>query len=71
MLVTFRVASYPLKCKEKKAMKLPNQPVVLCVLIVCLTLLIFTWLTRNSLCELRLKDGTREVSALMDYESGK
>ena len=52
-------------------MKLPNQPVVLCVLIVCLTLLIFTWLTRNSLCELRLKDGTREVSAVMDYESGK
>ena len=46
-------------------MKLPNQPVVLCVLIVCLTLLIFTWLTRNSLCELRLKDGTREVSALI------
>nr|QID22506.1 stable plasmid inheritance protein [Escherichia coli] len=71
MLVTFRVASYPLKCKGKKAMKLPNQPVVLCVLIVCLTLLIFTWLTRNSLCELRLKDGTREVSAVMDYESGK
>ncbi|MEI9603704.1 type I toxin-antitoxin system Hok family toxin [Enterobacter hormaechei] len=34
-------------------------------------LLIFTWLTRNSLCELRLKDGTREVSAVMDYESGK
>ncbi|MDU6991215.1 MAG: Hok/Gef family protein [Escherichia coli] len=30
----------------------------MCVLIVCLTLLIFTWLTRNSLCELRLKDGT-------------
>lgn len=29
MLVTFNVASYPLKCKEKKAMKLPNQPVVL------------------------------------------
>jgi hypothetical protein len=29
------------------------------------------WLTRNSLCELRLKDGTREVSAVMDYESGK
>ncbi|EHT7754899.1 type I toxin-antitoxin system Hok family toxin [Escherichia coli] len=52
-------------------MKLPNQPVVLCVLIVCLTLLIFTWLTRNSLCELRLKDSTREVSAVMDYESGK
>ncbi|WP_236635146.1 Hok/Gef family protein, partial [Salmonella enterica] len=30
----------------------------MCILIVCLTLLIFTWLTRNSLCELRMKDGT-------------
>ncbi len=74
MLVTFRVASCLLKCKEKKekkAMKMPNQPIVLCILIVCLTLLIFTWLTRNSLCELRMKDGTREVSAILAYESGK
>ncbi|SSM79189.1 hok/gef cell toxic protein [Klebsiella pneumoniae] len=59
MLVTFRVASCLLKCKEKKAMKMPNQPIVLCILIVCLTLLIFTWLTRNSLCELRMKDGNK------------
>ncbi|EBJ9810311.1 type I toxin-antitoxin system hok family toxin, partial [Salmonella enterica] len=27
MLVTFRVASCLLKCKEKKAMKMPNQPI--------------------------------------------
>ncbi|HCO2851068.1 TPA: Hok/Gef family protein, partial [Escherichia coli] len=26
---------------------------------------------RNSLCELRMKDGTREVSAILAYESGK
>lgn len=52
-------------------MKMPNQPIVLCILIVCLTLLIFTWLTRNSLCELRMKDGTKEVSAILAYESGK
>lgn len=71
MLVTFRVASCLLKCKEKKAMKMPNQPIVLCILIVCLTLLIFTWPTRNSLCELRMKDGTREVSVILAYESGK
>ncbi|MGM5114553.1 Hok/Gef family protein [Escherichia coli] len=30
-----------------------------------------TWLTRNSLCELRMKDGTREVFAILAYESGK
>ena len=41
----------------------------LCVLIVCLTLLIFTYLTRKSLCEIRLKDGQREVAAILAYES--
>ena len=71
MLVTFRVASYPLKCKEKKAMKLPRSSLVWCVLIVCLTLLIFTYLTRKSLCEIRYRDGDREVAAFMAYESGK
>jgi protein HokB len=39
-------------------MKLPRNALVWCVLIVCLTLLIFTCLTRNRLCEVRLKDGT-------------
>ena len=68
---TIRVASYPPKGKEKKAMKLPRNALIWCVLIVCLTLLIFTYLTRNSLCELRLKDGDREVAAVMAYESGK
>ena len=52
-------------------MKLPQQPVVWCVFIVCVTLLIFTYLTRKSLCEIRLKDGQREVAAFMAYESGK
>ena len=71
MLNTFRVASYLPKGKEKKAMKLPRNALIWCVLIVCLTLLIFTYLTRSSLCELRLKDGDREVAAVMAYESGK
>ncbi|HHE8494937.1 TPA: type I toxin-antitoxin system Hok family toxin [Enterobacter ludwigii] len=38
---------------------------------VCLTLLLFTLLTRSRLCELRLKDGNREVAATLAYESGK
>ncbi|EOQ2778132.1 TPA: Hok/Gef family protein, partial [Escherichia coli] len=29
------------------------------MLIVCLTLLIFTYLTRKSLCEIRYRDGYR------------
>lgn len=70
MLITLRLASYPPKGKEKQAMKLTPNSFIWCVLIVCLTLLIFTWLTRKSLCEIRYRDGSREVAALMAYESG-
>ncbi|ENZ6098693.1 Hok/Gef family protein [Escherichia coli] len=36
------------------------------MLIVCLTLLIFTYLTRKSLCEIRYRDGHRPAfSGLM------
>ncbi|AZT39632.1 type I toxin-antitoxin system Hok family toxin (plasmid) [Salmonella enterica subsp. enterica serovar Karamoja] len=52
-------------------MKLPRSPLIWCVLIVCLTLLAFTFLTRKSLCEIRYRDGNREVAAFMAYGSGK
>ncbi|MCM6295846.1 type I toxin-antitoxin system Hok family toxin [Klebsiella pneumoniae] len=38
---------------------------------MCLTLLIFTYLTRKSLCEIRYTDTNREVAAFMAYESAK
>ena len=71
MLDTSRLAAYCALRKEKKAMKLPRSSLIWCGLIVCLTLLIFTFLTRKSLCEIRYKDGDREVAAFMAYESGK
>lgn len=40
-------------------------------IIVCLTLLIFTYLTRKSLCEIRYRDTNREVAAFLAYESAK
>jgi protein HokB len=46
-------------------MKLPRSTLLWCVLIVCLTLLIFTYLTRKSLCEIRYWDTNREVAAFM------
>lgn len=52
-------------------MKLPRNALIWCVLIVCVTLLIFTFLTRKSLCEIRYKDGSREVAAFLDYESDR
>ncbi|EFT2485813.1 type I toxin-antitoxin system Hok family toxin [Salmonella enterica] len=50
-------------------MKLPRESLIWCVLIECLTLLIFTYLTRSRLCEIRLNDGNREVAASLAYES--
>ncbi len=41
MLDNIRVAVYPPQGKERKAMKLPWNALIWCVLIVCLTLLVF------------------------------
>ncbi len=71
MLDTYRLAAYCARRKDKKAMKMPRSTLVWCVLIVCITLLVFTYLTRKSLCEIRYKDTDREVAALMAYESSK
>ncbi|HCQ8899864.1 TPA: type I toxin-antitoxin system Hok family toxin [Escherichia coli] len=46
-------------------MKLPRSSLIWFVLIVCLTLFIFTYLTRKSLCEIRNKDGCTEVATFM------
>ena len=66
-----RIASYPPQGKEKKAMKLPRSPVIWCISVVCLTLLIFTFLTRKSLCEIRYRDEYREVAAFLACDAGK
>ncbi|MDU6926355.1 type I toxin-antitoxin system Hok family toxin [Franconibacter helveticus 513] len=52
-------------------MKLPRTAAIWCLLIVCITLLILTSLLRESLCEIRYKDGFREVAASMACGSGK
>ncbi|AVR03927.1 type I toxin-antitoxin system Hok family toxin [Pluralibacter gergoviae] len=49
----------------------PKNTVVWCLIIVCLTILAFTLLTRHSLYELRFRDGSREIAAMMDCHSRK
>lgn len=46
-----------------------SKHLVLCVLIVCLTILAFTLLTRKSLYELRIRDGNKEVAASLACQS--
>lgn len=68
MLTHIRLASYGPQGQGEAAMKRQNS-VIWCLLIVCMTILAFTLLTRHSLYELRIRDGNREVAAVMAYES--
>ncbi|MEN1933334.1 type I toxin-antitoxin system Hok family toxin [Escherichia coli] len=43
---------------------------MVCLLIICITILTFTLLTRQTLYELRFRDGDKEVAALMACTSG-
>ncbi|WP_309837031.1 Hok/Gef family protein [Pantoea sp. SORGH_AS_0659] len=45
--------------------KLPRIPPIRCELIVHFTLLMFSFMARKSLCEIRYRDGAREVAAFM------
>lgn len=38
------------------------------VIAVCLTLLLFTWMVRDSLCEIRISQGNTEFAAFLNYE---
>ncbi|MEL9771430.1 Hok/Gef family protein, partial [Escherichia coli] len=38
-----------------------RNPLVVCLLIICFTILAFTLLTRQTLYELRFRDGNKEV----------
>ncbi len=62
------VAFYPPKGKARR-LNMPQNTFVYCLLIVCITVLAFTLITHKSLCELRLKDGNKEVAAILAYES--
>jgi protein HokC/D len=39
------------------------------LMIICMTLITLMWITRGSLCELRIKLGDTEVAAILAYES--
>ena len=46
-----------------------HNPLVVCLLIICITILTFTLLTRQTLYELRFRDGDKEVAALVQVRA--
>ena len=63
-----RLAFYPPRGKELEASMLQKSGVI-CLIVICITLLIFMWITRSSLCEVRFRNNQIDVAVIMDYES--
>ncbi|MDU6410942.1 MAG: Hok/Gef family protein [Yersiniaceae bacterium] len=63
-----RLAFYPPRGKELEASMLQKSGVI-CLIVICVTLLIFMWITRSSLCEVRFRNNQIDVAVIMDYES--
>ncbi|MGL9719388.1 Hok/Gef family protein [Symbiopectobacterium sp.] len=48
---------------------MPQKLAITALVVICISLLVFTWITRKSLCEIHIRNGETEVAAIMAYES--
>lgn len=42
---------------------MPQKSMLYSLIVICLTILLFTWMVRDSLCELHIKQGNNELAA--------
>lgn len=68
MLQQHQVSLLPAERQGDEVM-IPQKRVVTVLVVICVTLLVFTWITRKSLCEIRISNGDTEVAAVMACES--
>ncbi|ANG91520.1 Hok/Gef family protein [Enterobacteriaceae bacterium 155047] len=47
---------------------MPQRTLLVSLLVICTTLLIFTWMVRDSLCELHFRQEKTELAAVLAYE---
>ncbi|WP_413648150.1 Hok/Gef family protein [Pantoea sp. B65] len=64
-----KVAFYPLKCNGRRKPKMAIKLFFLSLIVICVTFLVFTWITEESLCELIIRQGGIELVASLAYES--
>ena len=62
-----RVASSSLESNKEAGM--PKRTLLLGLFLICTTLLIFTWMVRDSLCELHFRQEKTEMAAVLAYEA--
>lgn len=44
---------------------MPQKSMLYSLIVICLTILLFTWMVRNSLCELHIRQGNNELAAFL------
>ncbi|WP_312951823.1 type I toxin-antitoxin system toxin HokA [Superficieibacter sp.] len=47
---------------------MPQRYLLYGLIVICITILLFTWMVRDSLCELHMKQGKTELAAVLAYE---
>ncbi|MXC68479.1 type I toxin-antitoxin system Hok family toxin [Escherichia coli] len=67
MLVTYRLPLTDRKVKEKQAMK-QQKAMLIALIVICLTVIVTTLVTRKDLCEVRIRTGQTEVAVFTAYE---
>jgi protein HokA len=48
---------------QHKGLGMPQKSMLYSLIVICLTILLFTWMVRDSLCELHIKQGNNELAA--------
>ncbi|WIG83767.1 Hok/Gef family protein (plasmid) [Photobacterium damselae] len=46
-----------------------RKTVLMGLIVICITILCFTWMVRDSLCELQIKDGKTVFLVTLAYEA--
>jgi protein HokA len=44
---------------------MPQKSILCTIVVICLTILLFTWMVRDSLCELHIRHGNNELAAVL------
>lgn len=50
---------------------MPQKPLLSTLIVVCVTILLFTLMVRGSLCELHIKQGATELAAILACSNEK
>jgi len=58
----------PLTAEMQRRAMMSRKLLLYGLIVVCITILTFTWMVRDSLCEIRIKQGGTEIAAFLNYE---